>query len=463
VAGRQALEAAVIAVPSAAVGIVGGVLGSLGATERLLTMLNEPPPGSGLILPLAGAALASVGIPVLAAAWPAWRAAGRPPVTLLRGAGISPRRSRPVRRRRRAGLTALGARLVAARRARLAATVLTLAVSTAFVLLLLSLAVALRALETDPGALGKRYQLTAVGPPDTARRVAAIPGVQAAAPRYQVQAVDSFSLGETINVIAFPGDHTLFEAPPLTAGRRLLGTGEAEVGAGLANALGLVPGSTLAIALPSGAELRLSVAGVVSSLDHDGRVAYLPAAALVRADPAASEQIAVRLSPSANPARVSAALTALGVAPTVTSGATARGVPLVDTLRAILRAVAIVDGLVCLYALVQSCALTLAERRRTVAVLRATGAGPGAIRRLLTGVVAGLVLPAAVIGIVIERVVLGPAVARLAANYATLQLGAGLAEIAAVLGGLVVAGVLAVLWVTRLATRESVVAGLVGG
>jgi hypothetical protein len=352
---------------------------------------------------------------------------------------------------------------VAARRARLAATVLTLAVSTAFVLLLLSLAVALRALETDPGALGKRYQLTALGATGAVREVAAIPGVQAAAPRYQVQAVDSFSLGETINVVAFPGDHTLFEAPPLTAGRRLRGQREAEVGAGLANALGLVPGSTLAIALPSGAELRLRVAGVVSSLDHDGRVAYLPASALLRADSSASEEIAVRLSPSGDPARVSAALSALGVEPKVTSSATARGVPLVNTLRAILRAVAIVDGLVCLYALVQSCALTLAERRRTVAVLRATGAGSGAIARLLTGVVAGLVLPAALIGIATERLVLGPVVARLAANYATLQLGAGPGQVAAVLAGLLVAGVLAVLWVTRLATRETVVAGLAGG
>jgi cell division protein FtsX len=462
VAGRQALAAAVIAVPAAAVGMVGGVLGSLGPTGRLLTMLNEPGPGSGLALPLAGAALVSIGIPVFAAGWPAWRAAGRAPVVLLRGAGISPRTSTRHRRRPRAGLVALGTRLVLARRARLAATVVTLAISTAFVLLLLSLAVALSALETDPGALGKRYQLTAMLPASGARQVAAIPGVSAAAPRYEVQALDSFALGETIDVIAYPGDHTIFEAPPLTSGTRLRGQGQTEVGAGLANALGLTPGSTLAIALPSGAELRLRVSGVVSSLDHDGRVAYVPAGVLVRADPAASEQIAVRLTPGADPSRVSAALRALGAEPTQASGATERGAPLVNTLRAILRAVAIVDGLVCLYALVQSCALTLAERRRTVAVLRATGAGPGAIRRLLTGVVAGLVIPAALLGIVIERVVLGPAVARLAANYATLELSAGLVEVAAVLGGLLVAGALAVVWVTRLATRETVVAGLVG-
>ena len=205
----------------------------------------------------------------------------------------------------RAGLVTLGTRLVGARRGRLAATVLTLGTSTAFVLLLLALASALSALETDPGALGKRYQLTASLPADRVSAVRAVAGVQAAAPRYEVEGVDSFSLGETIDVIAYPGDHTIFEAPPLTAGHRLKGTDEAEVGAGLADALGLSPGSTLAIALPSGAELRLRVAGIVSSLEHDGRVAYIPAAALLRADPAAPEQIAIRLDPRADPAKVS--------------------------------------------------------------------------------------------------------------------------------------------------------------
>ena len=86
----------------------------------------------------------------------------------------------------------LGARLVGARRARLVATVVTLGLSTAFVLLMLALASALSTLETDPGALGKRYQLTASLPAGAVPRVLAIPGVQAAAPRYEVQAADSF-------------------------------------------------------------------------------------------------------------------------------------------------------------------------------------------------------------------------------------------------------------------------------
>src|SRR5581483_11676253 len=123
---------------------------------------------------------------------------------------------------------------------------------------------------------------------------------------------------------------------------------------------------------------------VVSSLNHDGRIAYIPAATLLAADPSAtgSEALAVRLKPRANAAAVSAAL---GSSATAATGAVGRGVPLVAVLRSILRAVAVVDGLVCLYALIQACALTVSERRRTVSVLRAFGAGASAVRRLLLG------------------------------------------------------------------------------
>jgi ABC-type antimicrobial peptide transport system permease subunit len=461
----QALEALFVAVPAATLGAIAGTLATYQPTGRLLMLLNEPAPGTGLLPALGVAWLASIAIPVLAAAWPAWRAAGRHPVTLLQGAELH-RRARPAggrarspagRTSTRAGLSLLGARLVAARRARMTATAITLGASTAFVLLMLALASALASLETDPGALGKRYQLTANLPASDARRVRSIPGVQAAAPRYEIDAADSFSLDEPIDVIAYPGDHTVFEAPPLTAGARMHGGHEAEVGAGLAGALGLSPGSTLAIQLPSGSEVRLRVAGVVSSLDHDGRVAYVPAAALLAADPGAPEQLVVRVRPGASISAVSAKL---GATAAPTGGASARGLSLVDTLRSILRAIAIVDGLVCLYALIQACALTVAERRRTVSVLRAFGAGDAAVRRLLAGAVAALVLPAAVIGILLERVVLGPALSRLAAGYATLPLGATGPEIAAVLAGLALAGAVAVLWVARQITRQPVISGL---
>jgi ABC-type lipoprotein release transport system permease subunit len=284
--------------------------------------------------------------------------------------------------------------------------------------------------------------------------------VQAVAPRYDIQAVDSFSLGETIDVIAYPGDHTIFEAPPLTAGRRLRGSGQAEIGQGLAQSLGLSPGQTLALALGSGKELRLRVSGIISSLDHDGRVAYIPAAALLRADPTASPLLAIRLTPNADPTHVSSALQALGVAAATAGGATARGTALVDILRAIIRAVAIVDGLVCLYALIQACTLTTQERRRTIAVLRACGAGAGAVRRLLFGAALTLLIPAAIVGFLLERFVLGPALSDLAANYASLPLQATPSEVAVTLAGLLAAAGVAVLWVARQASRESVLTGL---
>ncbi len=459
VALAQGLEGLLVAVPFGSLGIAVGVLVTASPDSRLLTLLNEPPPGSALIVPVALAWLAAVLVPALGAAWPAWRAAGGPVIGLLRGGDVGRRVGRGSRVPR-GGLGLLGARLVSARRARLAATVVTLGLSAAFVLLMLSLASELSSLETDPSALGKKYALTADLPPSAASRVRAIPGVAAVAPRYSTLAADSFELGETIDVIGYPGNHTKFEAPPLVSGRRLRGNDQVEVGAGLADALGLNEGSVLAIELGDGVEARFTVSGIVSSLQSDGRVAYVSARGLLKADPNVGEQLAVVLTPNANEDAVEAALVRLGASPSSTGGATAKGVPLVNVLRTILRAVAIVDGLVCLYALIQACALTVFERRRTIAVLRACGAGGTAVARMLTGAVVMLVVPAAAIGVLLERLVFGPALSRLAENYATLPLDAGVPEILAVLAGLALAAVAAVAYVSRQASRESVVEGL---
>jgi ABC-type lipoprotein release transport system permease subunit len=181
---------------------------------------------------------------------------------------------------------------------------------------------------------------------------------------------------------------------------------------------------------------------------------------LLRADPNVGTQLAVVLSPNADEDAVENALIGLGATPSTTGGATAKGVPLVKVLRTILRAVAIVDGLVCLYALIQACALTVFERRRTIAVLRACGAGGTAVAWVLAGAVTMLVVPAAVAGIALERFVFGPALSHLAENYATLPLQAGAPEILAVLVGLTLAAVAAVAYVSSQAARESVVEGL---
>jgi ABC-type lipoprotein release transport system permease subunit len=464
IAGAAGLESFVVAAPAAGLGVVLGGLVATPPSTRLLELLNETAPGGAIVLPLICCWVVAVGVAVIGAAWPAWRAAGRSPSRLLRGAdlAVNARRLRPAVRRLLGGLTGLGARLVAARRARLASTLVVLGVSAAFILLMLALASELVALRSDPGSLGRRYALTASLPASQAAQVAGIDGVAAAAPRYEVTALDSFSLGETIDVIGYPGDHTTFEAPPLVAGHRLVGAGEAEVGSGLANVLGLDVGSTLALELPGGREARLRVAGIVSSLDHDGRIAYVPASALLARDPNAPEQIAVVLTADASPSAVTARLDALGADVGGAPGAIAGSRALIAALTAILRAIAAVDGLVCLYALIQALALTAQERRVTLGVLRACGGGTGSVARLLAGAAVSVLVPAAAVGVIVERTVLGPVMSRIAADYAVLPLAAGLGEIGLLVGGLGLIGAVAVTTVARQAVAGArVVSGTI--
>ncbi len=116
---------------------------------------------------------------------------------------------------------------------------------------MLGLASLVAALRDDPGSVGKRYQLTANLDPSALPAVRAIPGVADAGTRYVVRGADSFALGEPVELLAFDGDHTRFEDPPLASGRRVRADDEAEIGVGLAQALGIGRGATLAVQLPS--------------------------------------------------------------------------------------------------------------------------------------------------------------------------------------------------------------------
>src|SRR3954469_11126368 len=140
VAARHALAAAVVAAPAAAVGLAIGALLASGPSARLLAAVNELPPGSALVWPLVGAFMAIVAVVTAASAFPAWRAASKPPAAILRGGDIAPAAPRFDLGTGGTGLAALGARLVAARRARAVAVVAVLGTSTAVVLLMLSLA-----------------------------------------------------------------------------------------------------------------------------------------------------------------------------------------------------------------------------------------------------------------------------------------------------------------------------------
>jgi ABC-type antimicrobial peptide transport system permease subunit len=456
-AGLQAVEALAVALPAGLLGIAAGALAVAGPAGRLLAALNELPPGAALLGPLAAALAVVVLVVVAAGTWPAWRAARRPPAEILRGGDLA--RPRPGRSAR-GGLLGLGARFATSARARWVAGVATIAVCAGVVTLMLSLASLLDRLRDDPGTVGKRYALTAQGGEESLAAVRAVPGVQAAGVRYQVEAADAFRLGEALRLVAFPGDHTRFEAPPLASGRRLRGPGEAEVGERLADALGLRPGSTLAAQLPSGGEVRFRVAGIVRALERSGRIAWVRPDRLLAGGGDLPPSLAIRLDPGADKAEVTRRLTAIGVPPQSASGATTRNGDFLGVLAAVLRGVGLAVGLVCLYALVQALAMTARERRSAVATLRATGAARGEVALVLAGAALVVALPGALAGLVLETLVLGPLVARLAAGFADLAVVPTLAQAALVALGLLALASAATALVARRVLRENVVAGL---
>jgi ABC-type lipoprotein release transport system permease subunit len=335
-----------------------------------------------------------------------------------------------------------------------------LAVCAGVVGLMLSLASLLVRLRDDPATLGKRYSTIARGGETALPAVRRIPGVAAAGLRYQLEAADSWRLGETLRLVAYPGDHTAFEAPPLAEGRRLRGPGEVEVGAGLADALGLRPGAAFAAQLPGGREVRFRVAGIVRALERDGRIAWVRPDRLLAAEPGLEPQIAVRLRPGADRRAVDRALAGAGAPPQAVGGATTRDAAFLAVLASLLRGMALAVGLVCLFALVQALALTARERRGAVALLRAAGADAGTVGTVLAGAAAAVALPAAVLGVALAAGVLGPLTGRLATGFADLSITPSAGQALAVVAGLLVLAAAATALVARRVLREPIVAGL---
>jgi ABC-type antimicrobial peptide transport system permease subunit len=459
VAGRYALDAGLVAVPSALVGLLLGALVAYGPSSRLLGILNELAPGAALIPVLGACLLAIVAVVVGATVWPAWRAAGLLPARTLRGATL-PATAR--RSRMPSGPFGLGLRLAATRRGRTLTTAAVVGAATSVVLLMLALASFLQSLQDDPGAIGKRFEISADAPAGGAAAVAALPGVERAAPRYELDGLDSFRLGETVDVIAYPGDHTEFEAPPLAEGRRLATAGEAEVGQGLADSLGLETGGTLAVQLPDGGEARFTVTGIVRAIDNEGRVAYVRPSRLLAAGGDIEPSIAVKLTDGADPAVVSEELRGIGADPSDAAGATTRDQAFLGVLAGVLRVVAGVNGLICLFILVQSLAVTAAERRQALAVLRAAGAGRRAVTLVLAGTASAVLVVAIPLGIVLERFALGPLVSHLAAGYAPPVLATPVSQVAIAAALLAILALIAAARVARTSERASIPAELRG-
>ena len=461
----SAVEACCVAAPAAAIGTAGGWLAVGGPTDRLLASLNELGPGWSVAPILLAAFGGVVAIAVAATALPTWRALRRPATEALHGGDVVVRsRMLPLP----AGPAGIGLRLVLARPWRSLAAALVIGAALAVVLVILTIASVLQGLNAQPLSVGKRYQLLVDAPAAAAATVARLPGVAGAAPRYQVDAADSFDLGEPFQLIAFSGDHTGWEDPALLAGRRVHAPNEAEVGLGLAQALSLSPGAVLAAQLPSGREVRFHVVGIVQAYQAQGRLAYVQPFELLQAEPSLPAAIAVRLRPGASSAAVTAELARRGFTSASSGGIAGQSVQnwatrssgFLAILVALLRAVAVLNAAVCLYAVAQALALIVHERRQALAVVRSNGAD-----RLQMAVIFGsgallVVLAALLIGLFLERAVVGPGIARIAASYVVLALGASVTTSVYTGTGLV-AGTLAVAVLTaRLVTRRPLVEAL---
>lgn len=515
-----AVEATAFALPAATVGVLGGWLAIQGSADRLLASLNELPPGSSLALLLVASIVGLTLIVVAATCWPAWRATRRTPVEVLRGGDVG-HGARKLRLPH--ALPLLGVRLVLARPTRAAATVTVVGFAVSVVLAILAIATVLQNLNQQPLSIGKRYQLLVYAQPSQLQQITALPGVAAATPFASVEVADSFALDEPFTLDVFGAPPQQYEAPPLVAGHLPQHEDEAEVGVGLADALGLHPGSVLAAQLPTGQEVRFRVAAIVQALEDQGRVAYVESPRLLgiagggtagptgpvgptsSGGPTGSQgpvgppgprsptgptgspgptfprgfgelggygfggQIAVKLLPGASSAAVTEALARSGKPATSDTGGIAgqsvqgwasRSSGFIDILVALLRTIAILDVGVCLYAVGQALALTSQERRRALAVVRAQGAGRFHLFAVF-GVAAGfLVLLAWALATLLERWVVGPGVSHLAASYVVLGLSAGGKLLVLTLSGLLLGAALVSALLVRAIVRQPVVAGL---
>lgn len=460
-----AVEAAAFALPAAALGVVAGWLTVRGPADRLLASLNELPPGPSLGLLLAGSTLGLILLVVAATCWPAWRATRRPTVEVLRGGDVS-------RGGRRMplppALSLLGVRLLLARPARAAATVAVVGFAVSVVLAILAIATVLENLNQQPLSVGKRYGLLVHAPPSQLPTISRLPQVAAATTFYSLEVVDSFALDEPFTLDAFGAPPPGYEAPPLVAGHLARKADEAEVGLGLAQALGLHPGGVLAAQLPDGREVRFHVAGIVQAIEDQGRIAYVQASPLLAAEPGLAGEIAVRLRPGASAAAVTAALahhgestsSSGGIAGQSVQGWAARSGGFIGILVALLRSVAVLDAVVCLYAVGQALALTAQERRRTLAVVRAQGAARSHLFAVFGIAAAFLVVLAWGLATMLERWAVAPGVSHLAASYVVLALAAGGRLVALTLAGLLVGAGLVAAALVRVVGRQPVVAGL---
>ena len=164
----------------------------------------------------------------------------------------------------------------------------TIAVCAGVVTLMLALASLLERLREDPGTIGKRYQIAVALDPWLVTRRRRLPGRGRGRRALQRRRRRLVPARRADAADRLPGDHTQFEAPPLAEGRRIRAPNEIEVGVGLADPLGLRPGSVLAAQLSEAEEVRFRVVGIVRALENDGRIGWVQPGPAARRRPGAA-------------------------------------------------------------------------------------------------------------------------------------------------------------------------------
>lgn len=458
VALSYAVEAVLAAVPAVALGVVAGTLAVAGPTERLLHALNEIPPPHALGPVHLAAGLAAVLVAGLAAGLPALAAARRPVVETLAGARLArPRRAPLVGRP-----SVLGARLAVARPGRLAVGAVGLAAAVATAFLMIALASFLLLAQREPAALGERYSVVAEGGAGALALVRATPGVSAAVPREEAEAVDTFTLGQPFRLIAFgAGRDAVFTGRPILEGSRARRPGEVEVGRGLAQSLGLEVGGRLLAQLRGGGEVRLRVSAVVQELESDGRIGYLDLPTLAAATPGGAPTIAVRAD-GVSARELRDRLERRGVEATEAEGLVPSGSPFLGAVVALLRSVAAVNGLVCVSLVALALTVLARERAETIAILRTSGATGRDVAAMLAGAAAPLIALAVPLGYALERGLLAPSLSGMVARYGSLPLTPSARDVVVVAAGAGAAALLAAGVAALRYTRIPVVQALRG-
>ena len=254
--------------------------------------------------------------------------------------------------------------------------------------------------------------------------VGRLPGVAEATGRAEAGAGVG---GEYLSISADPGAGPL-SVVTLTQGRYPAAPGEIAVTPRTVERLGLAVGASASADAGSGA-VPLEVVGVVTPRDDFGAQAYAPASTVVRLTGVdLLNQIDVRVAAGADAAALQQRITALvaaapaaagaaepaeeGGSPEIATGAAVR----LDEARAVAREVDQVFAVVGMFVAIAVVAagliatstfrIVFAQRMRQLALLRAVGAGRGALARalaaegMLTGLVAGVtgVLAALAVG-----------------------------------------------------------------